>query len=714
MPLWPSSDFHASNVVNDGAVDEGKWPVGRCCPRGCQCGVRYSEQFRELLKTVDCFNAGLQAFPENLPSDTQALLLRHNGIRLLPGAELWLPDLVQLDLSHNRLNALVSQDFHEHVFDGMYNLRSLDLSSNELRRLCLNDFRGLFNLEELNLADNRISSAADGAFHGLLKLETLRLSGNRFTFVQAGWFDNLPTLRSLALNRNYLTLLTADNFRSLSQLVSLDLSKNRIFRIHDTAFNSLNRLDVLRLSGNTLVSVPRRALHALRQLRSINLSQNPIFRIQTDDLADLPQLRDVNFSAMQRLRLVDRGAFKNLPNLLVVDLHDNPYLGYVDRLAFVNTPAVSHLFLHNNNLTVLESDVLDALPALQEMSLYGNPIRCDCNVRWLRQRLSKPGTVVYHEADRIVCDSPMEHKYKQFTSLNPDTDLPSSCAPRILYMFDPTNKRAVSESIMYDCRAVGEPRPKIQWFVGVDGGRPIESSVYHPRRRLVNGQTLSLDKLQADDANTYTCVAENPISTAKSSTTLQITTLQVRLHISTVTSTTVTITWNGSSSDSTVFQIFYRPVTSQQQKQQHQYAGTVTPAMHTYTVHNLRPNTMYDLCMAVEDSDDVMVNLSCKRVGTEPLQSQQSVEHSDRLVIEPSSLKNRNERATLAAVLGAFACSIILLCLVAVAVSGYRAIQRRQAGQAFSRLSDLFSAKNAVASLEQLATLKANGYTIGS
>ncbi|KAL1230620.1 Leucine-rich repeat neuronal protein [Trichinella spiralis] len=235
MPLWPSSDFHASNVVNDGAVDEGKWPVGRCCPRGCQCGVRYSERFRELLKTVDCFNAGLQAFPENLPSDTQALLLRHNAIRLLPGAELWLPDLVQLDLSHNRLNALVSQDFHEHVFDGMYNLRSLDLSSNELRRLCLNDFRGLFNLEELNLADNRISSAADGAFHGLLKLETLRLSGNRFTFVQAGWFDNLPALRSLALNRNYLTLLTADNFRSLSQLVSLDLSKNRIFRIHDTA-----------------------------------------------------------------------------------------------------------------------------------------------------------------------------------------------------------------------------------------------------------------------------------------------------------------------------------------------------------------------------------------------------------------------------------------------------------------------------------------------
>ncbi|KFD61023.1 hypothetical protein M514_12111 [Trichuris suis] len=687
---------------------EGAWPADDC-PMPCRCELRHSERFQELLKTVDCFDSQLTAFPENLPTETQVLILRQNHIRLLPSQELWLPDLVHLDLSHNRISSLTSEDFREYVFDGVYNLRVLDLSFNHLRRLRSNDFRGLFNLEELSLADNRIGSIADNAFHGLLKLEALRLTGNRLAFIQSGWFAGLKTLTSLLLNRNQLTVLTSDNFHSLNELLTLDLSRNKIFHIHETAFAGIGKLDSLRLSSNVLTVVPHQALHRLGSLRSINLSQNPIYKVRTDDFANLPRLRDVNLSTMQRLRLIERGAFKNLPELLVVELHDNPYLGYVDRLSFVNTPSVSHLFLHNNNLTTVEEEVINRLDNLQEVSLYGNPLRCDCNIRWMSLSISGGASgrsrITYHEAERMLCDSPPEHKYKLFVSLNVSS-IPSSCPPRILYTFAPKENRKPGDTQTYDCRAVGIPQPEIRWTTA--DGQTIDPTVYHPRRSVINGQTLVLNHVTVDDQGTYICKAENTEGRSERATTLNVTEMQVHLFPVQVSATSVTVTWNGTDAQGgggTVFQIFYRP---SELSSRHQYAGTVTPVMRTYTIQNLQPNSVYDICIAMEDGDDVVVHLSCKRLKTLKLDPATAQQRQQQL------LRSRGPSTTVGAILGIVACVLIVLCLTVVALLRARIAQRRAGGK-FSRLSDFVAQLESgvvVASLDQLAELKARGYSI--
>uniref|UniRef100_A0A5S6QZ19 Ig-like domain-containing protein n=1 Tax=Trichuris muris TaxID=70415 RepID=A0A5S6QZ19_TRIMR len=682
------------------------WPADDC-PSPCRCEMRHWERFQELLKTVDCFDSQLTTFPENLPTDTQVLVLRQNHIRLLPSRELWLPDLVHLDLSHNRISSLTSEDFREYVFDGVYNLRILDLSFNHLRRLRNSDFRGLFNLEELNLGDNRISSIGDNAFHGLLKLETLRLTGNRLAFVQPGWFASLKTLTSLLLNRNQLTVLTSDNFHWLNELLTLDLSRNKIFRIHETAFIGVGKLDSLRLSSNVLTVVPRQALQTVQSLRSLYLSQNPIYKIRTDDFADLPHLRDVKLSGMQRLRLVERAAFRSLPELLVAELHDNPYLGYVDRLSFVNTPLVSHLFLHNNNLTTVEQEVIDSLDSLQEVSLYGNPLHCDCNIRWMIASISGSDNgprsrIVYHEAERMLCDSPPEHKYKLFSSLNASS-MPTNCPPRILYTFTPNETRKPGDMQVYDCRAVGIPQPKVRWTT--PDGQTIDPTIYHPRRSVLNEHTLVLNHLTADDQGTYVCTAENAEGRSQRATTLNVTEMQVHLFPVHVSATSVTVTWNGTDSQGggTVFQIFYRP---SELSSRHQYAGTVTPVMRTYTIQNLRPNSDYDICIAMEDGDDVIVHLSCKRLTT--------------LKLDPATaqrqqlLRSSGSSSTVGAVLGIVACVFIVLCVTVVALLRVR-IERRRAGGKFSRLSDFVAQLESgvvVASLDQLAELKARGYSI--
>uniref|UniRef100_A0A914UT48 Ig-like domain-containing protein n=1 Tax=Plectus sambesii TaxID=2011161 RepID=A0A914UT48_9BILA len=637
--------------------DANVWRFNRC-PKQCACEQRYSERFQANLRTVDCSKLGLPFFPqpEHIPSDVQVLLLKDNRIRnFQDDMRMWLPDLIHIDLSHNRLFDLPSVKRANGLFEGVYNLRVLDLSHNLLSSIDDDAFQGLFNLEELDLGHNQLTAIAENALRGLSKLETLILSANKLTFVQHSWWINIPSLYNLYLDGNRLGLLSEDAFKPLRALLSLDLSNNKIFRVNLNAFRGLDHLENLQLAANTLSAVPAQALRQLRRsIKSINLSRNPIFTLMTDDFAEMTALKDVSLTSMQRLRLIERGAFKNLPELLVAQIHDSPYLGYIDAHAFVNTPEVTTLLLHNNNLTVLEKETVDSLPAAEQISFYGNPLACDCNARWLKKVISsgaKPG-LVFQEAERMVCNSPAEHKFKLFASLRVE-DMPHQCPPRILPMFATTAARKVGEYIVYDCRAIGIPKPRITW-VGPDG-RAVQAGAYHPRRSLRNGETLVIDRIAAQDDGVYTCLAESDVGNAAAQTELNVTAVFIKVFPLRVDTTSATVGWEGAEGAGRVFQVVFREFG----EDNHRYAGTVTPIMKSYTIRELRPNTRYEVCLDLELDDQTTTQLTCTRFLTKNHEYlMQGIERTGNVAV--------------GAALGIIACMLIVVCLAAVGLKRSR------------------------------------------
>ncbi|XP_061419514.1 LOW QUALITY PROTEIN: leucine-rich repeat-containing protein 3-like [Lethenteron reissneri] len=107
---------------------------GASCPHECDCGKQDDHTL------VQCSNRSLKEIPMNLPNDTTILKLDSNQITVVPdGAFRSLQRLQQLDLSHNRIEALANGAFR----GANQHLQLLDLSENRLQELPRDAFRGL-------------------------------------------------------------------------------------------------------------------------------------------------------------------------------------------------------------------------------------------------------------------------------------------------------------------------------------------------------------------------------------------------------------------------------------------------------------------------------------------------------------------------------------------------------------------------------------------
>lgn len=355
-------------------------------------------------------------------------------------------------------------------------------------------FQGLFHLQELDLSANRLTAIADEAFAHLHKLESLRLPENRLTYVHPHWWRPLKSLYALDLKLNAFSLIQPAAFESLgATLRTLDLAENRLFHVNPTGFAALSRLEYLDLQGNSLNSVPV-GLSSLKSLRSLNLSRNPIGRIRRLDFADISTLRDIALIAMVRLQIVEPQAFTRLPHLIVVAMHDNPRLAFVDPAAFDDCPALTHLLLHNNNLATLDERLLAGLPALESISYYRNPLRCDCGLVWLGERLRNPSDKLeFQEAAHMVCDAPDEHKFKVLMQLRPEELQTVDCQPRIFPLFDAELQRKIGDDLILDCVAGGgRSPPRTYWIT------PDESAVA--------GATLALTHIRVEQAGRYALI----------------------------------------------------------------------------------------------------------------------------------------------------------------------------------------------------------------
>ncbi|KAK3099252.1 hypothetical protein FSP39_001633 [Pinctada imbricata] len=326
----------------------------------------------------------------------------HNFLRVLNGSQfIKLRSLRELDLSYNGIST-------QYSFKGLQKITNLNLAGNwfttfpnftnmqQLKRLHFQNtkttyfrpknFDGLHNLRYLNLNGHAIRRLYNNTFSTLTSLHTLtlrRLAGQLY-YIEPYAF-NSSSLRSLSLNNNYFEftrshLDISKIFAHAPNLENLDLSFNNI-RLNETDFlrmiNPLMKLQLLKLVHVQFKFLSKKFLRSLKSLKYLYLSQNSI----------------------------------------------NSWDG---NAVFGNTTSLQVIDLSYNGITIVNdtSFPLPMRNRLTELNLDGNPFSCSCNdVKWFYNFMETEGGKKMLQLDNgtyyryYQCSSPHNLRGKEIYQL---------------------------------------------------------------------------------------------------------------------------------------------------------------------------------------------------------------------------------------------------------------------------------------------------------
>ncbi|XP_047103626.1 toll-like receptor 6 [Schistocerca piceifrons] len=283
-------------------------------------------------------------------SELRSLDLSHNNIWKLPD-ELFCPlfSLSRLNMSHNRLQDMLELDFSASAGKTCsLVLEFLDLSHNDIPCVPDNGLTNLRSLRELYLQNNAITSLGDSAFSGVNKLQVLNASSNELEALPPEVFQPTRGLREIYLRNNSISVLAPGLLEGLDQLTVLDLSHNYLTSswINKNTFSGLVRLVVLNLGYNNIARVDPHVFTDVYSLQVLNLEHNGIDTIT-------------------------EGAFSALSNLHVLTLSHNK-LAHVDYYYFSGLFVVNQLYLDNNKLTAIHQRAFENCTHLQDLGLSNN------------------------------------------------------------------------------------------------------------------------------------------------------------------------------------------------------------------------------------------------------------------------------------------------------------------------------------------------------
>ncbi|XP_045468541.1 toll-like receptor 6 [Harmonia axyridis] len=288
--------------------------------------------------------------------ELRSLDLSDNNIWNTPD-EVFCPlfSLVRLNLSHNKLQDVATLGFSDWGNGPLdpgkacaENLEVLDLSHNDIIVLPENGLIGLKMLQTLYLQDNVISTLLDRAFAGLISLTTLNMSSNSLVELPPELFRSSRLLTHLYLHNNSLRVLAPGLLEGLDQLQILDLSINDLSSnsVNRDTFTGLVRLVVLNLSNNRLTKIDANLFHDLYTLQILNLEHNSI-----ENVAEY--------------------AFSELKNLHTLTLSNNR-ISYIEPFHFAGVYAMNQLFIDSNRIKIIHPQAFENLTNLQDLGLNGN------------------------------------------------------------------------------------------------------------------------------------------------------------------------------------------------------------------------------------------------------------------------------------------------------------------------------------------------------
>lgn len=314
------------------------------------------------------------------------------------------PQLEILTLSQNQFKNLKNIHFPS--------LKHLDLSSNGLEIIENNRFP---SLEKFYLQNNELNSLQLTFLSLVRDLKELNLDFNRLTFLPENIFQMNSKLISLSMQGNDLNYLTNYSLRGLKNLLQLNLARNRLqFQINQRPFRSLTSLKILNLDRNFQMNLTQTLLDDLNDhLTELSL-QNCNLTTWNFSLASFIYLQRLKFSSNYLENLPENFL---PPSIVSLDLQRNLFRKIPNFFSMSSLTLVD-LDLSANLITSLDEHQLRKYPNLKTIGLTGNPLDCNCHLRWIKQWLEKN-----YDRDLIkflqwTCAKPMRLVGKQLTTIS--------------------------------------------------------------------------------------------------------------------------------------------------------------------------------------------------------------------------------------------------------------------------------------------------------
>ncbi|XP_011496152.1 PREDICTED: immunoglobulin superfamily member 10-like [Ceratosolen solmsi marchali] len=301
------------------------------------------------------------------------------------------------------------------------------------------------------------------------------------------------------LSGNQLLNLSSDCFfiLRLFNLQKLYLGRSHIQYVSARAFTGLQGLVELELSENELDRVPSEAFISIGNLMRLNLSGNPLKVLQHNNFIHLSQLSFLDLSHCQ-LSQIESGVFANLHKL-------------------------EWLRLNDNLLTSVPENVLPLSASLHDLSMHGNPWRCDCLLSTLRDWLMASQIQTSQEMEPS-CAEPLTLMKRSVRTLKIQ-DL--ACIPRVK-LIDYLNIYE-GENVTLNCEVQAVPQPAIIWLLNGKQLNLENSAIKEEKFRYTysqyskSGKIITslniLDVKELDEGN-FVCQAENAAGIASDNLTL--------------------------------------------------------------------------------------------------------------------------------------------------------------------------------------------------
>uniref|UniRef100_A0A8C6U3C4 TIR domain-containing protein n=1 Tax=Neogobius melanostomus TaxID=47308 RepID=A0A8C6U3C4_9GOBI len=296
---------------------------------------------------------------------------------------------------------------------GIPALKKLDIGANGISVLNDTLLQSCSNLTELDISKNSMADMTEASLQMLTRLTRLTIEDNRLSRVPLA-IRNMTSLTYLSFEGNDITELTCSDFTNLYSLTVLNLSDNRISQLSSCVLKELPRLKVLNIQNNYISQINNAFSSSLVQL---NMNDNKVQWLYKGAFENMSSLIDLKLETGVTIVQRDSELFEPLTELTVLEV-TNCNANSLDFLIHANLTKLEKLIFKDNELTVVNEIVFEALPSLKYLDLSENPFVCDCSNDWFIEWAIRNKQVQVANAYQYRCSSPSSEEGRFLLDFN--------------------------------------------------------------------------------------------------------------------------------------------------------------------------------------------------------------------------------------------------------------------------------------------------------
>ncbi|NXK24195.1 TLR22 protein, partial [Arenaria interpres] len=229
-----------------------------------------------------------------------------------------------LNLAHNRIKHIRSQDLQQTV-----NLRMLLLQSNEISSIDEDSFRALGKLELLDLSNNSLARLSPVWFGRLFSLQRLQLQGNSYRDLgESSPFSSLRNLSSLYLGNLWFSTIRQGNFEGIELLDKLWIDGGNLRQYEPGSLKSIQKINHMIINvrnTNVFSAIVSDLLYSVTWLEVRNIAfsepaEAQLLKVMSSSLANKISFKQASLTDATVPEIVS--ILEDMPKLVEVELID--------------------------------------------------------------------------------------------------------------------------------------------------------------------------------------------------------------------------------------------------------------------------------------------------------------------------------------------------------------------------------------------------------